>query len=350
MGIFDYITIERRASHQVIELLEQNRIGTPGESMVYKLTDVSSKIEAVPDPTFASLYIRSRLYGTICFSKRIVYSQEKKYPAYYLRYFTFREKMRSAAFGKHGRSSNNKIVEEVHRIMQGEGLEGSEDAILYAYVDPENVRSKRLIEEFGFRKVGDFHTLPFSRISPKVDQAVEQIKEGQLEEIREMLLPFYQRDQLVFFEYLHSHGNYFVIRENNEIVCGVQAIQDGWEILDMPGLKGMIMMHLVPRLPFIGKLFNPNYRFVFFEHIYCQPGKEALLERLFESVLAHYKLHSAVICMDPRSAVYGALQQIPLGLTHKLMGEKEIEIYLKSNDSVQVDSTKPFFISGFDVL
>lgn len=39
-----------------------------------------------------------------------------------------------------------------------------------------------------------------------------------------------------------------------------------------------------------------------------------------------------------------------MGLTHKLMGEKQIEIAIKSTYEKMPDQQAPFFISGFDVL
>jgi len=61
------------------------------------------------------------------------------------------------------------------------------------------------------------------------------------------------------------------------------------------------MMHVVPKLPVIGKLFNPDYKFVFLECMFCKEGYEKELELLLESVLATYKVSSGIICLDPTS-------------------------------------------------
>ena len=236
MTSFQLLQIKRKPDHDVIELLEENVIGTPGESMLYRHKNVRSKVITIPDAYFANLSIRNRLYGTICLSKRNVYIQGKQHQVFYLRYFTFREKFRTINPKDHKRKTPSKIREEIAKLMNGEGLDYHEELTLYAYVDPENTRSKRLIEEFGFIIMGKFHTIPFSRFFPKYYHLVEKLKETDFDQVKKQLLDFYQREQLVSFEQLFSRGELFVIRKDGEIICGVQAIFDSWEILDLPGI------------------------------------------------------------------------------------------------------------------
>ena len=110
------------------------------------------------------------------------------------------------------------------------------------------------------------------------------------------------------------------------------------------------MMNIIPHIPFIRRLFNPKYRFVFLEAIYCKPGHEHQLEALFESVMARNKVNSALLCLDPKSKIYTSLSKINLGLIHKIMGEKAIEIFAKTNGDWKSSEKCPFFVSGYDVL
>jgi len=107
-------------------------------------------------------------------------------------------------------------------------------------------------------------------------------------------------------------------------------------------------MRLIPKIPILRKLFSPDYRFVFLEYAFCKPGYEKHLATLFESVLAFYKRNSAILCIDPSAQLYRQIHQIPLGLSHRIMGEKEIEIVIKSSDAQLPKS--PFYVSGPDVL
>lgn len=346
---FEVLKITQQADDQLISLLEENIIGTPGASMLYKHADVRKKVLGIGDPYFCNLSIRDKIYGTVCFCGRTVRNMGQEHRAFYVRYFTFLNEFRSS-HEQSRRGKNSKVRNEVAMLMDGHGLVEQEDLLLYAYVDPENTRSGRLIEEFGFTNVGTFHTIPFSRFSPKDDMRVEKLDKEQISHFTSKLHDFYKGYQLVCFDNLKSSGNYFVIRVKGEVVCGVQAIPDQWEILSLPGISGQLMMHLIPKLPGLKRLFNPKYSFVFLEAIYCTPGYEDLLATLLESVLARHGAYSGIICLDPSSELYQSFKKVSLGISHKIMGEKQIEIIVKSDVKNITKSDAPFFVSGYDVL
>ena len=141
-------------------------IGTPGQSMLYRHANPAQKVKSIKDPVFCNLAIRNKLYGTITFCKRTIINLGIEYPGYYLRYFTFVDQLRSN-HQQNRRGTKSKIREEVKMIMDGHGLESHDNAILYAYVDPENIRTRRLIQEFGFQNLGSFHVITFSRDARK---------------------------------------------------------------------------------------------------------------------------------------------------------------------------------------
>lgn len=256
---FQFLRIERKPSDQLIELLEENIIGTPGKSMVYKHQNVRSKVNTISDPYFANLSIRNRLYGTVCLSKRQVYTLGKIHQTFYLRYFTFRESFRTTNLKRHKRKTPSQVREDVVKLMDGEGLDYHGDLILYAYVDGDNTRSKRIIDEFGFHKIGSFQVLPFSRLFPKKNKHVEIADRLQHGKIRKTLIEAYKDEQLVSFAYLFLRGDYFVFIDHGKVVCGVQAIPDRWEILEMPGKGGKVLMTILPKIPILKRLFHPMY-------------------------------------------------------------------------------------------
>ena len=350
MGAFKILNIERHPSDQVIELLEENEVGTPGESMVYKHRDVRSKVHNTPNPYFANLSIRNSLYGTVCLSKRELITFGTTHEAFYLRYFTFRESFRTRNPKSNKGKSPSQVRDDVANLMRGDGLDYYGNLVLYAYVDTNNIRSRRIIEEFGFKKKGNFNVIPFSRFYPKKNHDVEIINSADDTELKALLKEYYKKEQLVSLNDIGNNGNYFVIRKNGEIVCGAQAIPDGWEIKELPGISGKIMMKIVPKLPVIGRLFNPIYNFVFLESIYCKDGFHIDLEILLESILAHYQLSSGTICLDPKSKAYANIKKLNLGIIHKLMGEKNIELVIKSPENNMFKSNSPFFVLGHDVL
>lgn len=350
MNAFHILKIESKPSPQLIELLEANAIGTPGKSMVYKHHNVRSKVDTVSNPLFANLSIRNRLYGTICFSKRYVHNLAQEHQAFYLRYFTFRESFRTINPKNHARQKPSKIREDVVRLMDGKGLDFQGDLILYAYVDADNIRSKRLIDEFGFQKLSNFQVIPFSRIFPKKSKLVEVAQESSYAGIRAKLVASYKNELFVSFESLFNRGNYFIIKDEGKMVCGVQSIPDQWDVLEMPGAMGKILMNIIPKIPLLNRLFNPIYKFVFLESIFCEEGYEHLLAPLFESVLKHYKVNSGILCLDQKSDVYAKVKKNNMGLTYKMQGEKQIDVVVKTSDNKLMNSHAPVSVSGFDVL
>jgi len=347
---FQYLNIERFPNEQVIELLEENVIGTPGKSMLYKHHNVKEKLKDVPDPYYANLSIRNRLYGTICLSKRNVYSLGKLHQAYYLRYFTFRESLRSSGTTSHSEKPQSKLREEVNMLMNGKGLNVHGDLLLYAYIDSQNKRSKRLIDEFGFHIVGQFNVITFSRLFPVNSKQLEISVESDQDMIFSSLTSFYKNSQLVTFENLFRRGAYFFIKENGVMICGVQVVADQWDIMEMPGLGGRLLMNFIPNIPVLNRLFSTAYKFVLLEMVFCQEGYEKNLSELFESVLNHFKVYTGILCIDPRSKAYRMVKSINLGITHKLQGEKQIDIVAKTSKQDLVNPLQPIAVSGFDVL
>jgi hypothetical protein len=348
-GKFGILKMTKVPGDPVVRLLEQNAIGTPGKSIVYRHVNVREKVAGLGDAYFCNLSIREKLIGTICFCKRTVLNPGRRQTAFYIRYFTFLNKFRSN-HEQQRRGKQSQIRDDVAMLMDGEGLVYDDDLLLYAYVDDDNIRSKRLIGEFGFREIGSFRTIPFSRFYPKHHRDVTKITDDRKDEMRALLTKFYANYQLVSFENLFLKGDYFVIREGGEIVCGVQAIPDQWEIVDLPGFSGTIMMRVIPGIPLLNRLFQKKYRFVFLEAIYCKSGYEKHFSRLFESVLRYHNAYSATLCLDPKSDLYRSISSLRLGITHKIMGEKSIDIVVKTSRPNLLDDESPFFISGFDVL
>ncbi|MDZ7607194.1 MAG: hypothetical protein U5K79_16755 [Cyclobacteriaceae bacterium] len=349
MDNFQYLKISKSVEPAIADLLQRNTVGTPGKSMIYGHTDMSEKLSGLRDFRFANLHLGKKLLGTICFLQRQVVSGQREHMAVYVRYFTFHEQFRSSGDAER-KGTRSSIRQEVARVMNGEGLDTDEKAVFYAYVDADNVRSGRLIDEFGFRKAGTFHTIPYSRFFPKEHREVQRLGKEHQEEISQILMEFYRHFNLVTFEDLFVRGNYYAIKKDGQFVCGVQAIPDSWRIISLPGITGKVMMKIVPKVPLLRRLFNPDYRFLLFQNIFCFPGHEHLLEKLFDTALADMKRYSAILCEDPMSELYAMISGVNKGLTYRINGEKEIDIMVKTQHAGFLNPDKPFFVSGADVL
>lgn len=348
-GLFQFLEITTQIDEQLIRLLEENAIGTPGLSMVYRHSDVRKKVARVPGAIFANLSVKGRLYGTICFSRRQIYTMGHRHDAFYLRYFTFKDSFRVAHPGKR-QNRNSKIRKEVTRLMRGEGLPAA-GGVLYAYVDPGNVRSVSLIEEFGFQKVGNFNVLLLNRLWPTKDKHVKKAPKSMTSQIKTILKDQAKNQKFASISQIEIRDDYFVITSNQQILCGVQAVADCWEVIDLPGWSGKFIIKIMSKIPLLNRLFHPNYKFVFLENIICEPGSESLLHRLFESVLCHYQVYTGIMCLDPRTRLYASIKRhVRMGWVHLLQGEKQIDVVAKSADSTRLYPDAPTFVSAVDVL
>ena len=319
--------------------------------MLYKHTHVYEKLSYTPDPFFAKLMIRNRLYGTICLSRRHVFLSGRGTDAYYLRYFTFRDAVRSGDLANRSKGQRrSEIREDVRLLMNGEGLEFKDELLLYAYLDKDNERSRRIIEEFGFHPIGTFNVITFARIFPKELAPIRRLKKNEIFGFQTLLKSFYNGEQFVLLNDRHDSPAYYVWEESGEIKCGAKVVEDSWEVLDLPGITGKIVMHVLPKIPLINRLFKQDYHFVFIESLYYQPAYEHRLDEFFESILKETNHHSAIICTDPRSKIYPGIDNMNKGLVHKILGEKSIDIVAKSNNGNNINDQLPVYVAGSDVL
>ncbi len=348
---FRFINITQKPDQQIIDILENDPIGTPGKSIVYSHKNVEANIRNLPDPYFINLYLRNYLLGTVCFSRREVIEKSVTYSAYYIRYFYFRKQFRSSANENSQRKEKRSpLRSEINRVMEGEGLPAKHLILFFAYVDPGNIRSTRQINEFGLKKSGVFSALIFSRLFPKEDPRVEEISISKNPQLIQTLSEFYKDYHLVAFDNLLKYDNYFILKEKGEIICGIQAVPEHWEVKEIPGLTGKIIMNIVPYIPIFKRLFNPDYRFIYFDGLYCKPGNEKKLEILFSAVMKRHQVYSAIICADQTSELYKILKSINLGIINSIQDEIKMEVMVKAAQGQSPVSHGPIYISGLDVM
>ena len=158
------------------------------------------------------------------------------------------------------------------------------------------------------------------------------------------------------FDYLFMHDNYYVIKENNEIVAGCQFHKAHWVINKMPGFMGKIILNVVPRIPLLNKLFNPKkFLFLAFEGIFFKQGKEKRLHELFEGLLAQEKLKTALFWMGENCPWHKALIKYGRsGLINIFV--KDSDVYIMASyqnmtpEEIYATENSPLYASGFDYI
>lgn len=344
------LRVEQVPDQGIKALLNNNVVGTPRRSMVYQHGRAEDKYMSIPSPFFVSLVRKSKVIATCCFCKREVWSQGEKHAAYYVRYFTFHSSLRKLGDKYIDRPNDDGVLRrEIRELLTGRHFGGSGPNYFYAYVDSGNTRSEKFVAGFGFQQVGSFASLIFSRFNPQIARRAERLTREERTAFKTRLLAFYSDHALVTDENLFTGGNYYVIKEEGQIVAGLQGHAEQWRVSHMPGRSGWLMMNVFPRVGLLRKIFNPDYRFAAIEGIYYLPGYEHHLTALLEHVMAVNKVYSAVICLDPASKVHAVVRSLRLGLVGKLRGEKHVSVMAKANDADLSDLTGPLYISVADV-
>lgn len=329
------------------ELLTQNIIGTPGKSMVYQQLCVSQKLDHIPDPYFLSVRLGQKVVGTSCFIRRPVAVANLKREAFYIRYFAFRNRFRSQNDALERLHKKSVLRSEVEEVLNGAHFDLTGQPLCYAYVDPGNIRSLRIIMSFGFRNVGSFKTVFFSRFSPVLSSNVESVKGNTKEEVFRLIREAYSKHAFYTEENIGYADGLYVLRKEGKVLAALQANPEHWHVHELPGSRHLI--NVVSRVPYVRRLFHRDFRFLSIEGLYVRSGYENTLEELIEGVLALTRRHTAIMCLDPSAPEYDLVRQLDRGFIRHLTNEKELHVMARGPKEVlsQIEGM-PIYVSAFD--
>jgi hypothetical protein len=216
-----------------------------------------------------------------------------------------------------------------------------------------NERSKNLVHQAGYEHIRSFLTVAFSRFSPKADKRVMKIAADEKNKMQSLLKEFYNDHSFFSIDYSFT-GNYYVLKENDEIIAGINTIPSLYKIYDMPGIWGWVIMKILPKAPYFKRLFSPTeFRYLVFDSIYCKKGKESLLGNLFESVCAIEGYHTGLTWLDDRSYLYDKLRtEVKMGALNRMLNAKPGLVYARflnfSENEKEAFYNAPAYVSGFD--
>jgi hypothetical protein len=359
------VKVEQEPDQDIIEHLKETVIGTPGRLM-YRLTGIEKKIGMLGESYFLVLRKLNRLIGTIGFVRRNTYGQALSHKSWYIRYFSIRAPLRTKIHKKENYddkpSSGDNILKDSVRDyfyepnrMLGDMPAPNQKTFLYAYIERENIRSKMFSDQMDFEVIRSLTTIFFNRINPKIHPGVQRIKEEEKASMLELLRVFYRGFNMYTEQYLFYENNYYLLKLNDEIVAGVQANPETWEIIKKPGLKGKILFGIIPRIPGISRIFDPqNFRFLAIEGIYYKEGYEKYLLPLFETICALTKTHFAFIWLDTDSQVIRTINKLGHhGALSKFIKRIEANIIIKfinfSEQEKESFRNNPAYLSCFDM-
>lgn len=330
---------------EAIEFLDSISWGTEGA--VYEHKNTPEHFKYITNPYLVSITEDGKIMGTAVFCNPQVTVAGKPFNYYYTRYFASSPVIR-------GRGVIKKLAIEVMRsIREGEKAK----TIFVGFIERGNKSSYKVAESAGYHTIGTIKTVGFSRFFPKKNKKIHRVTtDRERQEVIALLKNQYRQHALVQFDYLFMNDNYYVIKENNEIVAGCQLHRVHWVVNKMPGFMGKIILNVVPLIPLFNKLFNPKkFEFLAFEGLFFKPGNEDRLHDLFKGLLAQEKLKSSLFWMGEKCPYYKALNNYGrLGLINNFVKGSDVFIMASyqnmTAEEINATENNPLYASGFDYI
>lgn len=335
------IEVKQSADPAAVNLLKRTVYGTNG--VQYQHTGQENKVRLLNNPFFFHLFHHDNLIGIYCLDERPVnLPGDLTVQGFYGRYLSVAPDQQHKGYGRLLKAEAVRYVETHAKASY----------LLYSYIEEKNVRSLRLSEREGFTSVARVNTFIFRRYAPVTDPRFACLADADKAGLLTQLERFYGSHALTTFSRIGFQNNYFVLKEEDETIAGVQANPVRWNFSNMPGFSGWLMMHVAPLTSITRRFFNPNqYQFAALEGIYWKPGREAVVPVLLESVLACFGFHSALLEVDTRDPLnallmdakkMGRLSGFQSGIiTHVMVKASSPELLLAITE-------KPVYVSSFD--
>lgn len=361
------VKLTNYADKNIKEILDHAVQGAEG-GLRFSLRNIGSRIAVYGDRVrFLSVYRKNKITGTAGACFRISGQGKLRYPSTYIKYLAFLSSYQTAINNRKKKvvtvikhddndSFKQKTLELFSRpyILELPQVAEHDKHILYAFVESMNERSKNIVTQAGFEHIRSFLTVAFSRFNPKCHPSVFKLPEENYSEIRNLVGDFYKDYSFYCDDYLFANNQYYVLKENNEIVAGVLALPTTYKVYDIPGVWGWVMKKVLPKVPGFRKLISSEeLRCLVCDAVYFKEGYIDRLSSLLESVLAIEGYNTALMWLDDHSELYHTIcTQVKLGSLNRMLNAKPGLVYSKfvnlTSEEKDCFYDSPAYISGFD--
>lgn len=344
MGLSPFFNLRNEATPALLELLCKTTLGTNGAQ--YKHLDTTNRIAEADKPLFLSLERNNKVLGNITFCRRN--------DDWYIRYFAFSSLFQASSHetlkSKRSTLLKNELEHFFVDAFKGKYNDGKPIQSMYAYIDPKNSRSKWMSEQFGFNTIAQLVTQSYSRLYPKPSKRLRKINDWELFEP----LVIKQFGQSSYFNIIHSKNPpfYVIYDDKNDVIAFSKINTVNWEIVRLPGKFGGILSQLIPLIPFLNKLIQPNlHTFLVPEIVYCKNNNAVLFDELFSGILAAEKRNVILWWTDENDPPYLAIKKhIKWGLLNTLIGVSKVDVVQRKHPANKESYTKPMFVSAWDLI
>ena len=304
------MTQEERFSDEIIEFLDRATWGTEGA--LFKHTDTAGRIDDLLHPLFIVLRIRDQVAATVVMERRRLYHGDLQTESFFVRYYAsqvnFRDRRLVGLY-------SHKFIKYLREIDR-------DKSVYYASIEKKNHRSININLKMGYRAIAEIKTIGFSRFFPRQQVEVQHAKDVDLTFILEKLRKKYHGYSLFHSSYIGHKQQYYVFKNEGEIVAGVQVHHARWIVANLPGRVGALLVKMAGYIPLFRRLFNPkDWHFLGVEGIYIAAGHEDKFCKLLEGVLAIENANAAMIWLDKKSPDFKTISGLSnLGLINRFTG------------------------------
>lgn len=330
-------------SEAIFSLLDKTIYGTKGVKISHR--DTKKKLTELFQPEFHTLWENNKLLAVSIYCKRSVMINAERVDSYYIRYFSVDSLYQGMGLGR--------FLTECSEGHYRKTIKNK--TIFYAYIEDRNIKSSGVAKHFEMRSIGKFTTLFFSRFFPRLNEHCDKASVEELALINNRLKEQYKDYVTVNFNRIGYEENYYVYKENGEIVAGIQGVKTHWQLKSIPGIVGWLTCHVFPFIPIVNRIANgKKFLFVGFEGIYYQEDKLVELIKLMEHVLASNKVFKGFIYLDGKDEFILKLKKSnKLGLLNRIQKPPSISIsnqalFFSEEDQKKMEN-KLKYISAYDV-
>ena len=324
-----------KATEEIISLLESVTLGTDGAH--YRHLDTRERISEADNPLFLSMERHTKVLGNITFCRR-----EKNW---YIRYFAFDSTMQAQGTTKS--KSNGILKKELNNFFDHQLKSGEVDSF-YAYIDPRNVKSLWMSENFGFKTIGNIATQTYSSVKKPKEARVQM--DDQPSQIPTEIEAHFSSQEFYFNDQLKKGKHFSIHDENGALIAFAKTTSAHWEIKRLPGKFGGTLVKILPYIPFVNRLIKPkNHSFLVPEAVFIKDDNPQLLSELFNGILAHTNERVIIWWIDEQDELYSSVQsKINWGLLNKIIGVNQVNLVERTLREPR--STKVNYTSGFDFI
>lgn len=325
-----------------VELLARTVWGTG--AVRYAMRDAADRVQAFRGAHFVALREGAELVGTYVLAPRTLHVAGRAVPALY-------RTMLAVAPGRARDGLGLLLAREVRAHFLGRA---AGPLVLYGFVEAENAASLAVTRRAGHERWGSFVAAPFTRWSPHDDARVEPLGSADVDALAGALQEAHRGELAGDFRRALAAAPCFGIRDRGRLVAAAQVIEHRWRLDSLSGWSGRFARGVLPRLPGVGRLLDPDdLRFAFLGSLHAVPGAERDLVRLLEAILARRRLSAGMIYLQPRGATAAALARGGgMGLLHAMGVRPRVEVLVSTTgldpDEVNDLRTRPFQPSILD--